>query len=142
MLGESLHCYLAYLPAEVVLALLPLQLQRMTGLTFSERLNSILLWVQTASNSINNDWLLTAFKAQQTLFPSVLYLGELTGKTVIPHLALCGSLGQQAPGSTGRNPASSQLPPAPSQVFPDALQPFSEVLGNLHCSLHKDSLCK
>lgn len=85
MLGESLHCYLAYLPAEVVLALLPLQLQRMTGLTFSERLNSILLWVQTASNSINDDWLLTAFKAQQTLFPFCPIPGRADEYSLIWH---------------------------------------------------------
>ena len=143
MLDQSLHCYLAYLPAEAFLALLPSQLQHVTGLTFFQRLSNIPLWVQTTFNAINDDWLLTAFKAQQTFFPFCPIPGRADREDrVLPHLAPCGSLGQQAPGSTGRNPASSQPPPNPKPGIPWCSLAIFRGPWDLHCSLHKDSLCK
>lgn len=62
-------------------------------------------------------WQLSRHK--QTLFPFCPIPGRADREDrVLPHLAPCGSLGQQAPGSTGRNPASSQPPPNPKPGIP------------------------
>lgn len=90
----------------------------MTGLTFSERLNSILLWVQTASNSINDDWLLTAFKAQQTLFPFCPIPGRADGEDSNPSSGTVWKFGPTSPREHWQKPSILPTTTSPKPGIP------------------------